>query len=357
MQLRAKNRHAFTLVELLVVIAIIGILIGMLLPAVQQVREAARRVTCANNIRQLALGSHNYESAHEEFPPGMQQYDHTKIPGLAAESSSPYTVRLFGYTVFMRLLPYVEQDNVYQRMDFAASADAAKTNSVNPATGAIDADAPSASLVPAYLCPSDAIENEVVEFSSTGTGRAQGFFSMTSYAGNQGTHSGYWADRNARSDGAFFVTGPNSKMISSQQFLNDNQKPMTMAEIADGSSNTFCFGERFHSDRVFDAVLVPIRNRYKMGEMGAWAWFGGARGHNMLLASTRVKLNYQLPEGTVSAWTPRDERLSAFGSGHPGGANFAFCDGSAHFISDNIDQITYQALSTRQGNENTPAGY
>jgi len=138
------KRSAFTLVELLVVIAIIGILIGMLLPAVQQVREAARRISCGNNIRQIALASLNYESAFNEFPNGFFQVDHQDLPASTPpESSSPYTIRFFGHTLFAEILPQLEQNAVYDQWDFSNSADAAKSNGL-AASGAMDTTAPSA---------------------------------------------------------------------------------------------------------------------------------------------------------------------------------------------------------------------
>lgn len=345
-----RRRSGFTLVELLVVIAIIGILIGMLLPAVQQVREAARRTSCANNIRQIALASMNYESAFGELPDGLFQADHTQLSGVSSESSSPYTLRFFGYTVFTRILPFVEQNVIFDRWDFSLSADAAKLNSINPDTGMMDAGAPSATRIETYLCPSDGFEQEVVEYTSAGSGRAQGFFGQTSYAGCQGTFNGYFADTNLKADGVFVFTGPYSK-LSFQDNLNENQEPIQLGEIRDGTSNTIMFGEKYHYDPAFDEVLVPIRNPYKIGECGAWGWFGGGRGHFMVLGSSRVPINYQLAEDTISAWLPRDERLSAFGSGHPGGANFALSDGSARFIPETIDMVTYQALTTRKEGE------
>jgi len=359
MRFTTKTRNAFTLVELLVVIAIIGILIGMLLPAVQQVREAARRVSCTNHIRQIALASHNYESTYESFPPGLYQADMNKLvsAGATAETSTPYTIRVFGYTVFARLLPYVEQNTISDQMDFTLHADSAKKASMNPVTGALDQDAPSANEIPVYICPSDAREQNVAEYTSPGTGRPRGFFGLTSYAGCAGTHTGYWADSNAQEDGAMPFVGRYRIVLGSQPQLVQERENVDMSEVIDGTSNTFMFGEKYHKDPVFDETVVPTRSRHTIGNTGAWAYFGGGRGGNHVLGSTRMQLNYLLPEGAPNSWTTRDERLSAFGSGHPGGANFSFCDGSAQFITENIDMITYQALSTRRGGEVTGASY
>ena len=341
--------EGFTLVELLVVIAIIGILIGMLLPAVQQVREAARRTACANNIRQIALASLNYESSYGELPDGMYLNDHL-LTGAPTESSTPYTLRYFGHTVFTKLLPYIEQNAVYDQWNFGDTADDAKSNSINPLTGNMDDGAPSAARIDVYLCPSDGFDSDVVEYTTAGSGRAQGFFGQTSYAGNMGTFSGYFADTNLEADGTMVFTGPLSK-LSFQDNLVSNQQPFNISELRDGTSNTILFGEKYHYDPVFDNVLTPVRNPYKMGECGAWGWFGNGRGHYMVLGSSRVPINYELPDDTTSSWLPRDERLSAFGSGHPGGANFALSDGSARFINETLDMVVYQSICTRNGGE------
>ena len=353
-----RPRNGFTLVELLVVIAIIGILIGMLLPAVQQVREAARRTSCANNIRQIALACHNYESAFGEFPDGFYQVDHQELvtagvatPESSSPSGNPYTIRYFGHTVFAKILPYVEQNNVYDLWDFTDHADNAKQNSVNPVTGLLDQGAPSAADIPVYVCPSDGFEQTVVELDVTGTARPLGWFGVTSYAGNLGTFSGYFGDQDLQDNGIMFFTGPNSQAFSSQSNLVDDADPTEMGSIIDGTSNTIMFGEKYHRDQVFDDVLVPSRSRYPIAKVAAWGWFGGGRGHNHVLGSSRVPINYELPEGTPDDWEPKDERLSAFGSGHPGGANFAFSDGSTTFLRETLDQVTYQFLCTRQGGE------
>ena len=346
-----RNPNGFTLVELLVVIATIGILIGMLLPAVQQVREAARRTACANNIRQVSLASHNYESAFGEFPDGFFQVDHNDLDGVSAESSTPYTLRYFGHTVFAKILPYVEQNAVYDLWDFTVNADNAKTNSMDPLTGDLNQNAPSAAEISLYICPSDGFDQTVVELDVSGIGRPLGFFGVTSYAGNIGTFSGYFGDQDLQDDGMMVFTGPNSQAFSSQDNLVPGQEPIEMGQVTDGTSNTIIFGEKYHRDEVFDNVLVPSRSRYPIGKIAAWGWFGGGRGHSHVLGSSRVPINYELPENTVSAWEPKDERISAFGSGHPGGANFAFSDGSTQFLRETLDQVTYQYLCTRQGGE------
>ncbi|MDA8563917.1 DUF1559 domain-containing protein [Mariniblastus sp.] len=180
----SRNRLAFTLVELLVVIAIIGILIGMLLPAVQQVREAARRISCANNIKQLALGAHNYESAFQKFPPGMQTQD----------NRVEYSWGTF-------LLPYLEQDNLYDLL-----ADDIKNHTpLNEINESIRS-----TVISGFQCPSSSLP----ETSPDNNGRSN-------YAGNQGSG-------NAPLDyGGMF---------------NENSK-VKIADVTDGTSNVILFGE------------------------------------------------------------------------------------------------------------------
>jgi len=148
-----------------------------------------------------------------------------------------------------------------------------------------------------------------------------------------------------------FFTGPNSKVSSGQDNLEDDADPCQIGSVRDGTSNTILFGEKYHNDPVFDAVLVPDRARYTIDRIGAWGWFGGGRGHNHVLGSSRMPINYVLPADASNSFSNKDERLSAFGSGHPGGANFALVDGSVHFVAETLDMVTYQKLTTRGDGE------
>lgn len=342
MILTSRNaKRAFTLVELLVVIAIIGILIGMLLPAVQQVREAARRTSCANNIRQLALACHNYESALGELPPGLyQNFD---------PSSS---IRNYGYTWFVAILPYMEENNVYKLWNFTDTGTDAMTNGLDAAGNATQA-APTATVIESFLCPSDNYRSPVVELTYTGNGYPNGFFGLTSYLGNCGTYSTYFQSSAMQDDGVLFMTGPSSGAPWQPNLVPN--APAAGMLILDGTSSTFFIGERYHNDPNFEAIIRPggstSYSRYAIDEWGVWGWYGGGNGTTHVLGSTQMPLNYRTPDNASAGYTEVNNRMSAFGSGHPVGANFAFVDGSVHFINDTIDFVTYQALSTRENGE------
>jgi len=357
MSFKSSNRHnGFTLVELLVVIAIIGILIGMLLPAVQSVREAARRTSCANNIRQLAIASHNYESALQEFPSGL-------YASLSEEdSSSPYFLRWWGHSMFTQLLPFMEANNVYDRFDLTRNVTAAKSNTLDSngdyQETAIIEEVATAAVIQSFICPSDVLDEQVVYLDwDSSAGYSAGWHGMTSYIGNGGTNSTYFLDPTMQADGMFFMTGPGSKPSNSQVNLIQNQKPSTMASVQDGTSNTFLFGERYHSDRNFDDILhfnsSATRSRYPIGKWGAWGWIGGGNGTTALFGSTRLDapINYTTPNDAPDSFSSVNVRMSAFGSGHAGGANFVFTDGSTRFVNENVDSVTYQSLSTRKEGE------
>lgn len=340
MTLATRNRVGFTLVELLVVIAIIGILIGMLLPAVQQVREAARRTQCANNIRQLALACHNYEGSFEEFPPGLYQN---------RDSSS---IRYFGHTWYAAILPQMEQRNLQDLWNFKDTGNDALSNGLD-AGGLVTRDAPSAQVVPSFLCPSDLLGSNVVELKYTGSGYPNGFFGMASYLGNCGTYSSYFNSSTMQDNGVLFMTGPNSGQ-SWQPNLVKDAAPSEML-VRDGTSNTFMLGERYHNDPNFETIVraggSTSYSRYAIDEWGAWGWFGGGNGTTHVLGSTQMPLNYRTPVTATAGYSEVNNRMSAFGSGHPVGANFAMMDGSVQFLKESIDFITYQALSTREAGE------
>ena len=347
---RRTPRWAFTLIELLVVIAIIGILVGMLLPAVQQVREAARRAECSNNLKQITLACHNYEGSHRRFPDGiwLSLYDPN-------DSGVPYELRYYGHTMFQKILPFIEQNNLYKDWNFGLSADDARSNTLDEAGNLTD-DALSAVIIPSFTCPTDVLDDSAVELDWQSVGYSQGWHGITSYVGCGGTFSSYFRDSGMQDNGIFYMTGPGSDGGSSFTVnLDPNAKACKMGSIADGTSNTFMFGERYHLDPNFDQILhvnsSGPKARYPLKKYGAWGWIGGGNGTAHVMASTRVELNYTTPDDATDDWDFLDFRLNAFGSGHPAGANFSFGDGSVRFVADTIDFITYQALSTRQEGE------
>ena len=313
MILPSRNaKKAFTLVELLVVIAIIGILIGMLLPAVQQVREAARRTSCANNIRQLALACHNYESAIGELPPGLyQNFD---------PSSS---IRNYGYTWFVAILPYMEENNVYKLWNFTDTGTDAMTNGLDAAGNATQA-APTATVIESFLCPSDNYRSPVVELTYTGNGYPNGFFGLTSYLGNCGTYSTYFQSSAMQDDGIFFMTGPGSGAPWQPNLVPN--APAAGMLILDGTSSTFMIGERYHNDPNFEAIIRPggstSYSRYAIDEWGRmglvrwWKWYDPRLGFD----SNAIELpnsrqcdcglhRSQQPNVFVRKWSPCRSKL------------------------------------------------
>ena len=177
-----KNRAGFTLVELLVVIAIIGILIGMLLPAVQAVREAARRTQCANNQRQLALACMSYESAFMHFPPGLNvpldpngddgKIESDRFPDIA----EPMLQDRFG-SWMVWIMPFMEQDNIFNQLDLTQRESANSTGQDSIAT----------SVVPGLICPSDVGEDVINAF-------ADQWYAVNSYHGSAGIQAWFLSD-------------------------------------------------------------------------------------------------------------------------------------------------------------------
>ena len=345
-----SQRRAFTLVELLVVIAIIGVLVALLLPAVQAAREAARRIQCQNHLKQLALGIHNHEGTYKTFPIGLD------LRSGATTSRS---------TFFIQILPFIEQQPLFDMWDFNNSA-----NNVSLTVGSSRA----ATKIKVHVCPSDILrenpfvilgDGAVFSPSQSAPGNPYGgYYSGTSYAGNYGTgnyHTSFSAFP-IKPDGVLFMTGPGVELkVPGGQLhaLADNHQglePLRISEITDGTSNTLMLGEKNHKDIDFDQ-WTGQNSGLKMHQVSAWAWAGGRKGSAMLFCSSAVSINTTARKLNPTAPTTaniqnQDRRFNAWGSNHAGGgANFALCDGSIRFVRDSISLQILAAVSTRAGGE------
>ncbi len=336
---RCSRRSGFTLIELLVVIAIIGILIALLLPAVQKVREAANRTKCQNDLKQIGLALHSYHDNNGYLPPGV---DGSDPPSSGRPGASNY---YWGWSWMARLLPYVEQDNLYRQAD-----NFARTVSDNPWTKGTPAGNPGLrTALQIWQCPSDDrvyLAQYVPGQVGKGGGGETLDVAFTSYLGVSGLHS--------------FNPGGSRTPVWNEGALH-SYKPGTsydslktkFSDISDGLSNTLFVGERPPSkDLVF-----------------GW-WFAGAgepnASGNDLSGASDVVLGvreqnyvYGTCPRTDSHFMPGDLNNDCdqfhFWSLHPGGANFLMGDGSVHFYNYSIDDgsptSVMVALATRAGGE------
>jgi prepilin-type N-terminal cleavage/methylation domain-containing protein/prepilin-type processing-associated H-X9-DG protein len=307
MTLSSSRKSAFTLIELLVVIAIIAILIGLLLPAVQKVREAAARMSCSNNLKQIGVALHNYHSAYGTFPAGSNT---------------------LGFTATAQLLPYIEQNNLYNQINFTVSA----TNSVNAG--------PTATTIKSLLCPSDPIP------------------APAGLAGNN-----YFACY-----GTAIQFFQNSSIANGAFALRDT-KGLSVLSITDGSSNTAAFAELRKGD--YNNAAYNAADWLNASAVGSptsadqafsmcqsintqnlsYQWFsaGGEwlNDSNTGTAYTHVGLPNSVNCGFPATLTFDVNASSA----HTGGVNVLLCDGSVKFVTSTIDLQTWRALGTRAGGE------
>jgi prepilin-type N-terminal cleavage/methylation domain-containing protein/prepilin-type processing-associated H-X9-DG protein len=301
--LRPYRRIGFTLVELLVVIAIIGVLVALLLPAVQAAREAARRSQCSNNLKQIALALDVYEDSMKAYPQGRVGCDGINDGPCNGEP----TIRRVGTSGFVMLLPFIEANNHYERFDFNDGPWGQTTTWEAKNKAALE-------IRPKFVvCPSDNSEKFI---ASSGINAATGSYAFVH--GRLGPGQGISATLKLYNNGMF------NYRISHKR-----------SEAIDGLSNTMFVGE------VIDAHTNLSRN----------IWTQASR-HESCLRSTENAVNTK--PGTGITTKPYDVALfGGFGSRHPAGAHFAFGDGHVAFIAENIDLATYRALSTRNGGETT----
>jgi prepilin-type N-terminal cleavage/methylation domain-containing protein/prepilin-type processing-associated H-X9-DG protein len=312
------NRRGFTLVELLVVIAIIGLLIALLLPAVQAARESSRRANCLSNLKQLGVALHNHESAKKELPQGRNQW--------------PMVV-----SAPARLLAYVEQGGLEELVDPNGTLAVGGQN-----------DAACKNLVPLLVCPNDPVKGRVPGSDYFGT----------NYVACNGT--GVTVD----SAGVVtYLTIPNGNGTFSQ-------KPTKIADILDGTSNTAAFSESLigggspltaiptHPEQIRLTVLeVPGGNDPTPAscDSGAGTW-NPRRGEQWINGHFgNTPYNHYYTPNPLGKWDcgngSHNKALSTARSNHPGGVNLLLCDGAVRFVRDTISLNIWRALSTRAGGE------
>ena len=325
--------RGFTLVELLVVIAIIGILIGMLLPAVQQVREAARRIECANNLKQISLACLNYESAHNEFPAGRHGLEAPQ-PNHAAHA--PGVNSYDGTSFLVTILPFIEQQNAYDLMHVKELTLASHGTGVLAAPYPATWDYLSTSVenqqaisvvtkqMPGYVCPSNSMEPVV---------RHRHFIRIEMGTGSYAGCSGTWVSRPFPANAPSDLNDTTVKYKNNGMFVYANA--VTMGEITDGTSNTFLVGETVAGDGIDS-------NGVKQLQINVWSM--GIR-YESCLRVTAAPLNW--PIGVVGPGGAWQGTNGAFGSNHTGGGNFAYGDGHTVFVAEGIDQDVYEAVASR----------
>lgn len=307
MKLQQSQKRGFTLIELLVVIAIIAILIALLLPAVQQAREAARRSTCKNNLKQLALALHNYHDTHRVFPPGYIDSDIT-----AGDTAAGDDRNLLGWGAM--ILPFVDQAPLYK------SIGTATTNfSLDWPTNAITQ---AKTILPAFICPSDPMEGLNTDLKQSGQ-----LVGKSNYAAST---------VDSLSLGMFYA--------------NSGTK---IRDITDGTSNTVLLGERTTQDEV--STGTSCNGGPCTFSAGLWI---GARLTNSGSASFAGGADYRSCffrlGGTTYGINGGSQGYSnqyVTSSTHVGGAHFAFADGRVRFLSENTDATTLFRIKTFSGDD------
>lgn len=323
MRASLRRTGGFTLVELLVVIAIIGILVALLLPAIQAAREAARRTQCSNNMKQVVLGSHNFESSYKRFPPAGSGYG-----SCVSAAGGPGETKIYNSSGLILLLPFLEQQALYDSFNLNEAVAASTSSNLRNLNGTMVGDpvangnaARCSTVLSAFLCPSDGTAGPLDRLggsyygpggSSVGASTNYDFVTST---GDWNTCN-YWKNASPTSRRMF---GENSTT--------------TTSHVVDGLSNTLAFGEttRYH------------RN----GAAFAWAY----RAWVMCAVDPAGRINMWLAPATWPAppdvayfgqlrtwWYPA-------GSLHPGGCFFALGDGSVRFVSETVDSTTLNNLT------------
>lgn len=306
-----RPRTGFTLVELLVVIAIIGILIGLLLPAVQSAREASRQIQCKNNLKQISLACHSYHDAYQKFPAG----------GLL-----PTTSQGSQFSALTQLLPFIEEQNVFDLVDFTV-----------PVQDAANAEARD-QTISGFLCPSDARPNPMASLGAA-----------TNYVANTGSRP-------------FFVI-PGRTLFSGMFYVNTSVR---QADVTDGTSKTALFSERLIADGS-NGIVSPVEDVFF--HPGNPADADGA--HSLCLGLDVTNLANQFPLFMGAPWmhhqhryqhiSPPNGRSCGFftvgkstmppSSRHPGGVNVAMVDGSVTAVTSSINLPVWRAVGTRSGAE------
>jgi prepilin-type N-terminal cleavage/methylation domain-containing protein/prepilin-type processing-associated H-X9-DG protein len=321
--------HGFTLVELLVVIAIIGVLIALLLPAVQQAREAARMSQCANNLKQLGLACLNYVDTKRAFPVGLQGPSGLNCSSTVAPSY-PAT------NLMIEVLPYIEGENLIATFNKNVITTDQKETNGNTGIGNGATNTVAAQVIYNFRCPSDS-------YLPLTTNTGGYVFGLNTYAGSGGTLIYNFYSGNTSWTGA--AKKNNNGIFNIVEHGDIGVSPRT---VTDGMSKTLLYGERNHQDAQFDS-LYPS---FPLATWSGWAWTYPCNAVGDNLGHTAVPINYNIPIGVANTTLAINNRLAAWGSFHSGGANFCFADGSVLFLADTTDLVgVLQPLSTIRGGE------